>query len=388
MKPEQQTGQPAQPPVQTARKTLLCLSHLRWGFVWQRPQQVMSRLASDYDVWFFEEPVFDEQADPHLDVKTVTPGVTVLVPVLPLDLGEQRIISLQRQLLDNWLAQHPGAQWLLWYFTPMGLRFTRHLSGLKVIFDCMHELSARRYAHASLAELERQLLERADLVLTAGRGLRDARRDQHENLHWVPDGVDRAHFSRDRLSAAHEADHEPDDQRYLAHPRLGFFGVLDERLDTGLLRELAMRRPAWQIVLIGPVVNINPDTLPRRPNLHYLGPRAYQTLPAYLWGWDVALIPFVVSEATRLINPPQVLEYLAGGCPVVSTPLVELLDRYPGSEVVRFAATRQTFIEAVGMALNFTRRPEQLKALTDDALQGLSWDSTCAQIKALIETGR
>lgn len=387
MKPEQQPGQPDPTPMpRTApmaslpRATLLCLSHLRWDFVWQRPQQLMSRLARDYDVWFFEEPLFDEWSAPHLEVREVAEGVTVLVPWLPLDLGEQRTISLQRQLLDDWLAQHGKVHLLLWYFTPMSLRFTRHLAGQVVVFDCMDELSAFRHAPAALAELERQLLERADVVFTGGRSLWESRRERHGNVHLMPSSVDIAHFAHARV-----AQPEPADQAGIGRPRLGFFGVLDERLDIVLLRELAMRRPQWQIVLIGPVVKIDPDSLPRQPNLHYLGARDYQTLPAYLSGWDVALMPFAMNESTRYISPTKTPEYLAGGRPVVSTPIHDVVERYADSGVVSIAATPQAFIEAIGLALDLTRQPGRLLALADRALQGMSWDSTCAQIKEQIE---
>lgn len=390
MKPDQPPGPPDPAPIQFSpapavqpRATLLCLSHLRWDFVWQRPQQLMSRLATDYEVWFFEEPLFDERSEPHLEVREVAGGITVLVPWLPQDLGEQRIISLQRQLLDGWLAQHHQAPLLLWYFTPMGLRFTRHLAGQVVVFDCMDELAALRHAPPALAELERQLLERADVVFTGGLSLWESRRERHDNVQLMPGSVDIAHFAHARLVQA-----EPADQADIGRPRLGFFGVLDEQLDLVLLRELAMRRPLWQIILIGPVARIDPASLPRQPNLHYLGPRDYQTLPAYLSGWDVALMPLAINESTRYISPTQPLEYLAGGRPVVSTPIHDVVECYADSGVVSIAATPQAFIEAIGLALDLTRQPARLQALADRALQGMSWDSTCDRIKEQIASLR
>lgn len=387
MKPQQQPAPVLQDSTDLSpgrsRATLLCLSHLRWNFAWQRPQQVMSRLARDYEVWFFEEPVFDEHNAPRLDVQSVAEGVTLLVPVLLPDQGEQPIINQQRQLLDGWLAQHPVATLLLWYYTPMSLRFTRHLAGQVVVFDCMDELSAFRQAPLALAELQRQLLERVDVVFTAGRRLCELIGARHANVHWVPNAVDRAHFA-----SVHLGQPEPTDQAGIGQPRLGFFGVLDERLDIALLRELAMRRPGWQIVLIGPLARIYADSLPRRPNLHYLGARAYQELPAYLAGWDVALMPFAINEATRFISPIKILEYLAGGRPVVSTPVHEVVEEYADNDMVQIAATTQSFIEAVGVALSMSRQPERLMTLADQALQGRSWDSTCVQMKAQIDARR
>jgi glycosyltransferase involved in cell wall biosynthesis len=363
----------------TRRPLMLCLSHLRWGFVYQRPQHVMSRLAQSYDVLFFEEPVFADHVEPQLQSSHPAEGVTVLVPQLPAGTPHEDVISMQRDLLDAYLAQHRHDELLLWYLTPMSLAFTDHLKGQVTIFDCMDELSAFMGAPPELIEKERQLLARADVVFTGGYSLWEAKRHQHANAHAMPSSVDIEHFAQARALSA-----DPVDQAPIGHPRLGFFGVIDERFDIELVDELARQRPQWQIVLIGPVVKIDPQTLPRRSNIHYLGAKQYDQLPSYLAGWEVALMPFAINASTRFISPTKTPEYLAGGRPVVSTPIADVISGYGNSGAVAIADTSAAFIAAVEQALSAEAR-DRVIAQADAALDGMSWDKTCAAMKEQIE---
>ncbi|AZE88758.1 glycosyltransferase family 1 protein [Pseudomonas orientalis] len=362
-----------------ARPTLVCLSHLRWGFVYQRPQHVMSRLAKDYDVIFFEEPVVAGDEPPHLEVSSPADGVQVLVPRLPEGLDAHAMIEAQRQLLDERLARRLPGDLLLWYFTPMSLAFTDHLQAQVTVFDCMDELSAFMGAPAELVERERQLLARADVVFTGGVSLWEVKQRQHGNAHPVPSSVDIAHFAQAREALA-----EPADQAAIARPRLGFFGVIDERFDIDLVAQVAAMRPHWQIVLVGPVVKIDPQTLPRRPNIHYLGARHYAELPTYLSGWEVALMPFALNASTRFISPTKTPEYLAGGCPVVSTPIRDVVNGYGRSGAVFIADTAQAFVAAIEDALRLKGTPDFLQR-ADAALEGMSWDNTCRFMKEQIQ---
>jgi len=370
-------------PTQRTRPTLLCLSHLRWGFVYQRPQHVMSRLARDYDVIFFEEPVFEDLAEdratPRLDHSQPAPGIEVIVPRLAHGLSEEQIAEAQRQLLDEMLLARGDAELLLWYLTPMSLAFTDHLKGNVTIFDCMDELSAFRGAPVRLVDMERELMARADVVFTGGYSLWEVKQRQHDNAHPVPSSVDIAHFA-----AARDGLVDPGDQAGIAHPRMGFFGVIDERFDIELVEKLATLRPDWQIVLIGPVVKIDPATLPQLPNIHYLGGKSYDELPAYLAGWDVALMPFAINESTRFISPTKTPEYLAGGCPVVSTPIHDVIRGYGQSGAVTIADTAGAFVAAIDAALGLKGSAEFLQS-ADAALDGMSWDTTSRFMKEQIE---
>lgn len=361
------------------RPTLVCLSHLRWGFVYQRPQHVMSRLAKNYDVVFFEEPVFSQDTTPRLELSNPASGIEVAVPHLPGGMSGEAIEQAQKKLLDEHLAGRVQGDLLLWYFTPMSLLFTEHLDARVTIYDCMDELSAFMGAPARLIDMEKQLLARADVVFTGGVSLWEVKQRQHGNAYPVPSSVDIAHFA-----AARQALPEPPDQASVARPRLGFFGVIDERFDLQLIERVATMRPDWQIVLIGPVVKIDPQTLPQRSNIHYLGGKQYAELPDYLAGWDVALMPFALNASTRYISPTKTPEYLAGGCPVVSTPIHDVISGYGESGAVFIADTVEAFVEAIEKALPLKSTIEFVQR-ADAAIAGMSWDNTSRFMQEQIE---
>lgn len=360
--------------------TLLCLSHLRWSFVYQRPQHLMARWAQEHNVLFMEEPIPSEEAEPWMEVRPETNSVQVLVPRLPHGMHGPEADEAMRALLDHYLAKLGVNELLLWYYTPMSLSFSSHLKPRAIVYDCMDELSAFRGAPAELVERERQLLARADVVFTGGYSIWDAKRTLHTNVHAFPSSVDIAHFA-----AARQPQADPPDQAGIARPRLGFYGVIDERFDIELLEQVATLRPDWQFVMVGPVVKIDPATLPQRSNIHYLGPKTYEQLPSYLAGWDVALMPFALNESTRFISPTKTPEYLAGGCPVVSTPITDVVRSYGDSGVVLIADSAQSFVSACEQALALSGRPESLLAEIDSILGDMSWDQTQAQMKEKLE---
>jgi UDP-galactopyranose mutase len=358
------------------RQTLICFSHLRWDFVFQRPQHLMTRFAQGRRVIFWEEPVAGPlETSPRLDCRTdPQSGVLVVTPVLPDGgTGAERDAMLGL-LLDGLLAGY-GEDLIRWYYTPMMLSFSRHLDAICTVYDCMDELANFKFAPPELTILERELMSLADVVFTGGYSLWEAKRDRHPNIHPFPSSVDRAHFAKARLGGR-----EPDDMAGIPGPRLGFYGVVDERMDLGLLAHLADARPAWSVVIVGPVVKIDPADLPRRPNLHYLGGKTYEQLPAYLAGWDVALMPFAINESTRFISPTKTPEYLAGGRPVVSTPIVDVVRHYGELEAVRIAATPQDFVAECDAALLLARQGGAWLKDVDAALSALSWDETFARM--------
>jgi UDP-galactopyranose mutase len=306
--------------------------------------------------------------------------VTVLTPQLAHGTDQQSAIRAQRSLLDEMLIQQGIQESVFWYYTPQSLPFSSHAASSAVIYDCMDELSAFLGADAALPMLERDLLTRASVVFTGGFSLYEVKRQQHRNVHPFPSGVDVAHFRPARRSLP-----EPADQQMIPHPRLGFYGVIDERLDVALLRELAFRRPNWQFVLIGPVAKVDPATLPRVANIHYLGAKPYNELPAYLSGWDVALMPFARNDATRFISPTKTPEYLAAGRPVVSTPIVDVERQYGHVKAVWIAATPSAFAAAIEEALLFVNEPERWQDEVDSLLTAASWDSIWQRMTTLID---
>lgn len=360
---------------------LVCLSHLRWDFVYQRPQHLLSRCVQTRRVFFVEEPIFSSDNSCRLEISKRECGVWVVVPHLPDGIDEESAIALQRLLLDDLFAQAQIQAPILWYYTPMAVPFTKHLSSSAVVYDCMDELSAFKGAHPKLQARENHLFELADLVFTGGRSLYEAKQHQHPSVHAFPSSIDAAHFAQARSLAE-----EPVDQASIPHPRLGFYGVVDERMDLTLLDEIAKARPNWHLVIIGPVVKIDPAMLPNHPNVHYLGGKSYQELPSYLAGWDVALLPFARNESTRFISPTKTPEYLAAGKPVVSTSIRDVVRPYGEEKLVHIADTAPEFVAAIEKALEQSQVDSEWLNRVDAFLAQTSWDLTWQAMNDLIET--
>ena len=364
------------------RASLICFSHLRWRFVFQRPQHLMTRLAGGYDVVFWEEPMYVDGAVPRVRIDhDATAGVTVMTPELPNGLGWEDEQATLRSLLDAQLAERPQVA-VRWYYTPMMLPFSSHVAAECTVYDCMDELSAFKNPPTGLLERERELLAIADVVFTGGSSLYEAKKDRHDNVHAFPSSIDAVHFGAARSSAV-----EPTDQACIRGPKLGFAGVVDERMDLDLLAALADAHGDWSIVVIGPIVKIDPASLPQRSNLHFLGGRDYKDLPAYMSGWDVALMPFALNEATRFISPTKTPEYLAAGCPVVTTPIVDVVRHYGALSAVHIAGTSEEFVAACERAVA-TRHDLSWRAAADEQLARGSWASTALEMNALIAVAR
>jgi UDP-galactopyranose mutase len=362
--------------------TLLCFSHLRWNFVFQRPQHLMCRFSRDMDVIYWEEPVeIASRETAFLQVREAqdAPNVRVVVPHLPQGMPEDAREAALKRLLDAHVASIRGGL-ISWYYTPMALPFSRHLEPALTVYDAMDELSKFKFAPTQLIELEQELLQRAEIVFTGGSSLYEAKKGRHANVHCFPSSVDRVHFLKARARQF-----DPADQEDLPKPRLGFYGVIDERFDTGLLERVAETRPEWSFVIVGPVVKIAPEDLPQRPNIHYLGPKTYAELPAYLSGWDVALMPFAMNDSTQFISPTKTPEYLAGGKPVVSTPIRDVVRHYGQLEGVKIASTADEFVAACDAALELShQRGGDWLAEADLLLAATSWDTTQAGMAGLI----
>ena len=358
---------------------LLCFSHLRWQFVFQRPQHLMSRFARQRRTIFWEEPEAAlAGSEPAIGVRTCAEtGVVVVTPSLPEDMTEEQRETALKHLLDGFLAAEKGP-FIRWYYTPMMLPFSRHVESVCTIYDCMDELANFRFAPPRLLPLEQELLDSADLVFTGGFSLYEAKKNRHPAVHPFPSSVDRAHFAQARGDLE-----EPVDQKLASRPRFGFYGVVDERMDLELIARIADAHPDWSLIIVGPVVKIDPAELPVRANIHYLGGKKYEELPAYLAGWDVALMPFAINDSTKFISPTKTPEYLAGGRPVVSTPITDVIRHYGDLDGVFIAESSDDFVSACEQALALSREGEWLSQV-DLKLANLSWDITFARMSGLI----
>lgn len=359
------------------KPTIVCFSHLRWNFTFQRPNHLMSHFARERRVFYIEEPIFGASTST-IQTEVIGDGLTVCTPHL-VDDSRWRSEGEQSRLIRTFLAERGVENPLLWFYTPMALPLADGLRASAVVYDCMDELSMFLGAPPELMTREQQLMDRADLVFTGGYSLYEAKRGRHSAVHAFPSSVDVEHFATVRTDGVPAMD----EQLSIARPRVGFFGVIDERMDTELLRRVAAERPQYQFVLIGPVVKISEADLPRAPNIHYLGPKAYTQLPHYLHGWDVAIMPFALNDATRFISPTKTLEYLAAGKPVVSTAVCDVVMPYGEKGFVRIA-DRYTFASALDEAI--AERPTPVRRQTiRDLLNDTSWHKTWQQMSALIE---
>ncbi|MDQ6618408.1 MAG: FAD-dependent oxidoreductase [Pseudomonadota bacterium] len=359
---------------------LVVFSHLRWDFVYQRPQHLLSRFAAHRQILFVEEPVYDER-EAWSEMLSPLPNVRVLRPHSPVRVGGFHDDQLpgMRELVRKAVAQEGFQDYCVWFYTPMALPLLQGLSPRAIIYDCMDELRAFKNAPRQVIQRESALLKVANVVFTGGPSLYAAKRDRHPNVHAFASSVDVEHFAQGRDSAnAHPL------LANVPHPRLGFFGVIDERLDQDLVSRLADAHPEWHICLVGPVVKIDPQVLPKQPNIHYFPQQSYQDLPRFLAGWDVCLMPFARNESTQFISPTKTLEYMAAQRPIVSTPITDVVALY--RDGVEIAEDSAQFSAACERALgeNAEQRQQRIAAM-DRLTSSTSWTRTASEMSDLVD---
>ncbi len=362
---------------------VLCFSHLRWDFVTQRPQHLLNEAARARRVFYWEEPIWQEEghaagtsSESYLEVIPQATGVVVARPHLRVgsDAAEE-----QRKLLSAFLVKQSIKKFVSWYYTPMAFSFSNLLDPEIVVYDCMDQLSNFKDAPKELVQRERELLKRADVVFTGGISLYEEKRAQHSNVHLFPSSVDAAHFA----IAKHSDGSKAIDQVQIPEPRIGFYGVIDERFDLTLLAEVAALRPSLHFVILGPTAKIDVESLPVAKNIHYLGSKQYADLPDYLAGWQVAVLPFAMNDSTRFISPTKTPEYLAAGKPVISTPILDVVREYGSKGLVQIADTADAFALALDKAVEAPTQEWQLAVAKK--LKESSWASTWASMRQRME---
>ncbi len=360
----------------------LVFSHLRWDFVFQRPQHLLTRCAQLNRVFFMEEPVFDAHGTaPWLELRQKSGNLRIAVPHLPEGTAGADINGILRELTDRLVAEAGIKNFVCWYYTPMAMPFTRHLKPSAVVYDCMDELSLFQGAPPSLLDWEKQLFEEADVVFTGGKTLYEHKKACHSNIHAFPSSIDARHFGKARDLDLVEAA----DQKGIMGPKIGYFGVIDERMNLELLAGIAAAHPEWNLILVGPVIKVDPGTLPRASNIHYLGSKSYDELPSYIRGWDVAVMPFALNDSTRFISPTKTPEYLAAGVPVVSTSIRDVVTPYGDKGLALVADDVAGFSRAIGTHLEMNpQRAGLWLEQVDEFLADLSWDRTWKQMRDII----
>lgn len=352
---------------------ILCFSHLSWNFVYQRPQHLLTRFAKQNKVFYFEEPRHAASDFYEIDFQD---GVSIIQIFLSDDHHERN--QRLEKLINHVITDQNIKTYSCWYYTPMALEYTSHLKPQITIYDSMDELSAFRFAPPQLLELEEELFKKADVVFTGGHTLYQAKKDRHHNIHPFPSSIDKEHFLQARSNKI-----DAEDQKHIPNPRFGFYGVIDERFDIELLRDVSEQRPDWHFVIIGPIVKIDVNDLPRAENIHYLGPKKYSELPNYISHWDIAMVMFAINESTEFISPTKTPEYLAAGLPVISTPIKDVVKPYGEEDLVYIANDAESFIKYAELELSKTSTKEW-QTKVDNFLANESWDNTFEKMNLLI----
>lgn len=360
--------------------------HLRWEGVWQRPQQFLSRLSQRHKVLFVEGPILhDNQETPTFELLPVPdyPNVTVMRTHFPSSrfhdgawVDAERLRLLKDAMDGSLRGQYEQA--VQWFYDPMAAPvFIGKMNERAVVYDCMDELSQFKFAPPELVNRERTLLAGADVVFAGGRKLWLSKSRHNDNAHFYGCGVDVAHFAKARANETEI----PADIARIKKPILGYFGVVDERIDYELLTKLAEANPDWSVVMVGPVVKVDPKALPQRPNLHWMGRREYAQLPNYTKAFDICMMPFALNEATEFINPTKALEYMATGRPIISTAVPDVVSNF--SEAVSIAISRECFIEMCHRALANPDAEAIQRGL--EMANNNQWDAIVAKLEGHIE---
>jgi len=342
----------------------------------------MSRFARTHRVFFIEEPIFTPDIQPNFEIRNISKNLNVAVPHLPAGISDKDVNGALQSLLVEMFSEQSIHPDIFWYYTPMALPISRGFTPELVVYDCMDELCNFKFAPPALKLLEKELFAKADIVFTGGNNLYAAKKNQHHNIYSFPSSIDKKHFAKARLAMD-----SPEDQANIPGPRFGFYGVIDERFDIDLIRQVAERNKGWNFVMIGPVVKIDPETLPKLPNIHYLGSKTYEELPVYLGGWHIAMVPFLRNDSTKYISPTKTPEYLSGGVPVISTSIVDVVNPYGNAGLVHIADTADEFIEAAKKEFDRKDREKWLGEV-DKFLSDNSWDNTWLRMANLIQDCR
>lgn len=381
---------PVHTPILDVRETghatplaMICFSHVRWGFVWQRPQHLLTRFAASHPVFVVEEPLLRESKEPPGLLTTKDAGVTILTPSLPTNHYAHGTFgpannSVTRALLSNYFgAELVGSQVIAWYDSPMALdALPADIRPSLTIYDALDEYANRRGAPKVTRDQERRLMRTADLVFTAGPSLYDARKFRHPRTFCFPSGVEAPHF---HIGAGSR----PRDLELLTNPIIGYFGVLDDRIDFDLVGGIADARPDWSVAMIGPVINIDRSRLAHRPNIHYLGMKRYEELPRYLAYFDAGILPLLLNEATRFMSPSKTLEYLAGGKPVVATALDDVIELY--EDVVEIATGPEEFVTAIERLRDASSEDKYRRSQrVNSVLEQHDWNVIAARVQRLM----
>lgn len=347
---------------------MVVLCHLRWQFVYQRPQHIISRLSSTMKILFIEEPL-PQHTDKSGNLIVVNEMLHVLQPNVK---NIESIAEILPEFIKNKTVP------VGWFYSASFSPLLEQLNFETIVYDCMDELSLFKGAPEQLINQEKYLMAHADVIFTGGKSLYESKKQFHDNVHCFPSSVDQPHFAQ-----ALNGILIPDDVVNLQSPIVGYYGVIDERIDLELLHQAAIKLPNVSFVMIGPLAKIEESDLPKEPNIHYLGMKSYDELPHYLKAFDIAMMPFALNDATKYISPTKTLEYMAAGKPIISTKIKDVVRDY--SRSVTLIETADEFCEAITFLFDKNDR-QSLELEYFKILKKTSWDATANKMKSIIKS--
>lgn len=347
---------------------LMVFSHLRWNFVYQRPQHLISRISRHYKILFIEEPIADEIEDGY-ELNIIHKNLHVFKPRVK---DMEAIPSVLLAFLQSTQVEYA------WFYSPSFSSLLAYIDVNFIIYDCMDELSLFKGAPAELIEQEKFLISEADIVFTGGKSLYESKSQRHPNTFCFPSSVEREHFEKARYHLS-----LPENLKHIPSPIVGYCGVIDERIDMDLLQNTALLLPGVSFVMIGPLAKIDDSELARAPNIFYLGMKSYESLPQYLAAFNIAMMPFALNDSTKYISPTKTLEYMAAGKPIISTAIKDVERDY--SHCIPIISTAEEFAAAIKELLNTNNQEYQQDY--NKILDRTSWDNTAnSMIQILKET--
>lgn len=374
-------------------------AHGRWNDIWRTRQHIFSRLALKNTVLYVEPKIYalsdvrlgevsrEEWRVPRLQHEA--DGLWVYRhPVWAPHTLRPGLATLTRQLrrlaLRRAMARLGMRQPITWVFQPKDAELVGALGERLTVCHVNDEYSAYRYhspeKRRHIQEQERQLLSRADLVIVTSQALLEAKAYLNPHIALVPNGVDLAAFERVRQANMPP----PEDIAQLPRPLVGYSGHISVRLDLPLLAEIARQHPEWSLPLVGSVYEKGCEEelkdLRALPNVHFLGEKAPQQVPQYIFAFDACLIPYQQGEETRNINSIKLYEYLAAGKPVVT---IDMPSLNGFRHVIRVADSAETFITELEAALQ-EADPALLEERRRLAAEN-TWEQRVEQISTIVQ---
>lgn len=347
---------------------LLVLAHSRWDLDHHRGHNIFSRYAQKRRVFYFEEPSFGQTEIPRLHIRDTFENVMVVTPHLPNPIKSNQIDSILRELIDELIFEEEIINFTLWLQTPRAFRYARDIDATTIIYECMEDYDNINNFSENLFQVEKELMENSDIIFVVSEALYQKKKFQHHNIHVFPNSADYFHFiqSRDFIL-------DPYDQIHIPHPRIGFYGIIDQSIDLKLIDEIAQIREDLNFVFIGPLKDTKFSQLPTRKNIYYLEQKDYNLIPLYVAEWDCGLLPFCINEVTQYSSPHQTAELLMAGKPIVATHIPDISIRFGKKSLAKMASNAEDFSEKIDKAI-LESKEQKWKELIDNELKNETWD--------------